>query len=331
MILRERLPNSILFTLVPLALLFMASTSISGTTGCGEEARRVVALAPEAILSPANEDILSGPRASNDAIADRIVGKDGSLMVLVRAGEFLMGSSPEEIDRVMRERNDLMREWFENEIPKHRVSLGGFYMDVYEVTNRLFARFVHESGDAMPAPHHEEYQVDLPVVSVSWDEAAAYCRWAGKRLPTEAEWEYAARAGTETSYWWGEGIPVQATANLADETFKDEFPSRATMSGYRDGYIAAAPAGSFAPNPWGLQDMLGNVWEWTADWYDPLYYHKSPVRNPQGPLKGVNRVVRGGSWAAAPYDARCAVRVGCHPKGRGNDVGFRCVRDLPLP
>jgi iron(II)-dependent oxidoreductase len=253
-------------------------------------------------------------------------------MVLIPAGDFVMGSSPEEIDRVVRDRNDLMREWFDNEIPKHRVSLGGFYyMDVYEVTNRLFARFVRESGNVMPAPHHEEYQVDHPVVSVSWDEAAAYCRWAGKRLPTEAEWEYAARAGTETSYWWGEGLPAQVTANLADETFKDEFPGRAVMSGYQDGYITAASVGSFAPNPWGLQDMLGNVWEWTADWYDPIYYHKSPVRNPQGPSRGVNRVVRGGSWAAAPHDARCAVRVGCHPQGRGNDVGFRCVQDLPLP
>jgi formylglycine-generating enzyme required for sulfatase activity len=115
---------------IPLALLFMASTSISGTTGCGDEARRVVRPASEAVLSPANEDILPGPRASHDALADRIVGKDGSPMVLVRAGEFLMGSDAGEIDRLMQGRGNLLRDWFENEVPKHRVSLGGFYMAV---------------------------------------------------------------------------------------------------------------------------------------------------------------------------------------------------------
>jgi formylglycine-generating enzyme required for sulfatase activity len=312
-----------------------AQPGLSWAVDCGPG--ETVNADPDASVSSPRTDFESVSSHQEDSHfiemqrSGRIVGRDGAPMALIPAGEFLMGSDEEEIDRLVEGRRELRHEWFEDELPKHRVSLRAFYMDRHEVTNRTFSRFVNQSGYPMPAPRYDEEKGDHPVVSVSWDEAAAYCRWAGKRLPTEAEWEYAARAGTEAPYWWGEGAPERTTANLADETLQDAYPGRLVMPGYRDGYIIDAPVGSFMSNPWGLYDMLGNVWEWTDDWFDSRYYQASPTSNPQGPLKGVKKVLRGGSWAAAPSDARCATRVGCHPKGRGMDVGFRCVLDPPLP
>jgi len=299
------------------------------------------ALSGNACQSDRNAGVLPGPHLSSEAgpwvlvhagtvavseqdVSARIVGKDGAAMVLIPAGEFMMGSDPGELERLTKIDPTARQEWVENEFPRHRVSVDAFYMDVFEVTNRLFGQFRRTQGD--PRSEIPPDDLDRPVAFITWFEADAYCRWAGKRLPTEAEWEYATRAGTHTLYWWGNGTPSRPVANIADDTFKEQAPGRSSMAGYRDGYVRVAPVGSFEPNPWGLHDMLGNVWEWTADWYEPDYYARSPKENPGGPGQGERKVLRGGSWATGPSDVRCASRAGCHARGQGQDVGFRCVQ-----
>jgi formylglycine-generating enzyme required for sulfatase activity len=243
------------------------------------------------------------------------------------------------------------------EKPVHRVSLDAFYLDKYEVTNKLFQKFTRdtgfettaekegkayaldnsgswnmtdgvnwlkpEGGDTVFVSNREEH----PVVSVSWHDADAYCRWAGKRLPTEAEFEYANRAGTQTTYWWGDGNPgSRRVANIGDEAAKRPGRPWAIMNGYDDGYARTAPVGSFDPNPFGLYDTTGNVWEWTADWYAGNYYRNSPSRNPTGPSSGEYRVLRGGSWHNKPQSVRSANRDLNTPSARIDFFGFRCAK-----
>ena len=273
-----------------------------------------------------------------------ITGKDGAPMVVIPAGSFMMGSPEGEGDK--------------DEHPRHRVYVDGFKLDTFEVTNRRFEQFIHatnyrttaeregkayayteagewkevsganwrkpEGGDTVFVSNPEEH----PVVSVSWEDADAYCRWAEKRLPTEAEFEYATRAGTDTKYWWGDGQPgSRRVANIADESAKRQYSGWTIMTGYDDGYARTAPVGSFEANPFGLHDMTGNVWEWTADWYDEKYYEKSPERNPKGPSSGQYRVVRGGSWSLEPIHVRSALRSRDSPTDRFGYIGFRCAQD----
>jgi formylglycine-generating enzyme required for sulfatase activity len=269
-----------------------------------------------------------------------ITGKDGAKMLLIPAGEFMMGSADGRDD----------------EEPVHRVRLDAFYLDKYEVTNSLFRSFVNESGyettaerqgraagvtpdgewDIIPGAKwlrpegtetvFESNRAEHPVVSVSWYDADAYCRWVKKRLPAEAEFEYASRAGTRTTYWWGDGSPgSRRVADIADESARRRFPGLPIMEGYDDGYERSAPVGSFDPNPWGLYDMIGNVWEWTADWYAEDYYRKSPERNPLGPTSGQYKVLRGGSWHNGPLGVRVAYRRNSQPAYSYDHIGFRCA------
>lgn len=241
-----------------------------------------------------------------------ITGKDGAPMVLILAGEFWMDSPDGEGEK--------------EEHPRHRVVLSGFYLDKYEVPNSFFKKFVkqtsyrttaeqegeawvypkssvaaspetiirgaswrHPDGDASVFDYDLE---DHPVVTVSWEDAQTYCRWAGKRLPTEAEFEYATRARTKTKYWWGNGNPgSRLIANVGDESLKRQYSDWPIMVGYDDGSVRTAPVGSFEANQFGLHNMTGNVWEWTADWFDEYYYESSPRKNPQGPSKSSPRWV----------------------------------------
>ncbi len=201
-----------------------------------------------------------------------------------------------------------------DERPRHRVMLGDYWIDRHPVTNRQFAAFVRETGfagtewrDAF-SPGKEDH----PVVLVSWDEARAYAEWCGTRLPTEAEWEKAARGTDARRYPWG---------NRWDGT-------RCNVAGRGTTPVGAYPEGA---SPYGCHDMAGNVWEWVADWYDGAYYSRSPESAPTGPEAGVSRVLRGGSWGLSRVSARAAYRYEDPPDGRSDFIGFRVLCGSPHP
>ena len=199
------------------------------------------------------------------------------------------------------------------EKPPHRVEITkDFWMSRTEVTVAAYKRFVEATSRAVPEdpqfnPSWEKE--DHPIVRVNWYDADAYCKWAGGRLPTEAEWEYAARGGKEgLKYPWGNELtPQNAKYRSAGGT---------------------VPADSYPANGFGLYNMVGNVYEWCSDWYDVNYYAASPPRDPKGPLLGVGRVLRGGSWYVSPVLLRSSNRYGVGPVDWDYDVGFRCTREV---
>jgi len=250
------------------------------------------------------------------------IGKDGAEMVLIPAGEFQMGTDELEIDGIH------IRE---PETPRHRVSLDPFYIDKDEVNNAQYKRFVQATGHREPQGWAEvdgeildEFKPwddpkfnddNNPVVCVSWHDAVAYAEWAGKRLPTEAEWEKAARSVlVGEKYPWGNGISHD-DANYEGTEGKDVWEY-------------TSPSGSFPPNQDEIYDMAGNVWEWCADWYGKDYYKVSLEPNPEGPESGEYRVLRGGSFGSDTNETRVAYRNSNFPTDRRFSVGFRCVQDV---
>jgi formylglycine-generating enzyme required for sulfatase activity len=240
-------------------------------------------------------------------------------MVYVSAGSFTMGS-------------DIGNK---NEHPVHIVYLDAYYIDRYDVTNAQFAQFLSDGNGSYynssmkitsngniyaVQPGYDSH----PVVWVSWFGARAYCEWASKRLPTEAEWEKAARGTDARTYPWGEGIDGTRANYWKSGDPYDNFVPGTTPVGYYNGLNSGTVD---SPSPYGAYDMAGNVFEWVADWYSETYYSSSPPSNPQGPSGGGGRVMRGGAWNLYPYYLRSAVRYYFYPFGGHFLVGFRCARD----
>ncbi len=227
-------------------------------------------------------------------------------MVEVKGGCFQMGSN----------------KGAASERPVHEVCLKSFQLDKYEVSQGLFQSVMGHNPARFKG-------ADRPVDRVTWHEARDFCKKNNKRLPTEAEWEYAARAGTTTEYYWGDEFEA-GKSNLCDSTCDMNISAKNVT----DGFPYTAPVGSFPANPWGLHDMAGNVYEWTLDWMDDKYYMKSPRDNPTGPQRtnptdrkggGVRKVLRGGAWASNADSQRSAARKGFVVDYRIDLFGFRCA------
>ncbi len=257
------------------------------------------------------------------------IGKDGAPMVLIPAGEFQMGTDPSEIPALVQKYKQYgaKASWFEDETSRHTVYVDAFYMDIYEVTNAQYKKFTDVTGHGYRAPpfwSDSNFNApNQPVVGVGWDDASAYAGWTGKRLPTEAEWEKAARGGmVGKKHPWGDGELDGTQCNFADKNTNFRWSDNSV----NDGYEYPAPVGSYRANGYGLYDMAGNVSEWCADWYDKEYYVNSPRRNPKGADSGKLRVLRGGSWLAyGAYFLRVASRSFNYPAYTGHNHGFRCV------
>jgi formylglycine-generating enzyme required for sulfatase activity len=245
-------------------------------------------------------------------------GPDKSKMVYIPAGNFIMGSKIENSD----------------EYPEHTVYLNAFEIDKCEVTNARYNAFINSGGyserkywtlegwkyiaiNNITKPqwwdsgkyHSGPRYPDYPVTGISWFEACAFAKWAGKRLPTEAEWEKAARGIDGKTYPWGEEI-------------------NSSKANYNNGVGASRSVGSYlsGESPYGCLDMAGNVWEWCNDWYDGNYYSVSPAKSPAGPETGHVKVIRGGSWIVVDNVLRCAYRTYFILGTRDYFIGFRCVR-----
>ncbi|MBS2099330.1 formylglycine-generating enzyme family protein [Carboxylicivirga linearis] len=224
-------------------------------------------------------------------------------MVLIPAGEFVMGKDMESQPPFS---------------PAHKVKVNAFYMDTCEVTNRQYLQFCKETNTALPEFWNTELFrcgdafLDYPVVGVNWFSAMKYAEWAGKRLPTEAEWEYAARGG------------------LIDKDYPNGNNWNKEKASQEEGAWEnlIEPVGQYESNGYGLYDMGGNVWEWVADRYSDTYYAEEIYDNPQGPDKGSNRVIRGGSWHSGKMCKRVYYRKGLISNWSDFAVGFRCVKDV---
>ncbi len=218
----------------------------------------------------------------------------GMAFVELPAGEFKMGSDAGHYD---------------DERPVHTVRVSAFRMGLYPVTNAEYAKFLAAHPGARPPIFWYDSQFNdprQPVVGIDWGEASEFCRWIGGRLPAEAEWEYACRAGTTTEYAFGTELSHEQ-ANF-------------------DGKVGrTTPVDQYPANAWGLHDMHGNVWEWCADWYGDKYCESSPALDPQGPEGGVRRVLRGGGYNVSAVHCRSACRFDWHPGAVFSNWGFRVV------
>jgi len=311
---------------------------------------------------------------SNYAIPDgvpperlRVAEIDGMPQVFIPAGEFTIGSTAEEQEWAWQQTRKIgatwvQRGWLTAEGPQKRLNMPGMWVDVHEVTNEQYCRYLNavkpdeatrkgwvyllgeNDGDRKPPAGYLEPQIDLdngtfkpvagfehhPVIWVTRGGGGSYANWAGRRLPTEAQWERAARGGQEGWRWpWGsEDQPPARVGNLCDESaaarVKDWHAASKYFAGYDDGYATTAPVGQFTPNGFGLLDMCGNVWEWCRDGFDEGFYAKMGDRDPVNEAGTPRQVLRGGSWTNAPWYLRLACRHGVEPR-RYFNAGFRGV------
>ncbi len=258
--------------------------------------------------------VSSHASAAQDAIPKEIIGKDGAPLVLIPAGSYPMGVPLGD------------RDGGRDEYPRHVIEVTDFYMDKYEVTNGRYLEFVKTTNHRVPQnpknPTRNLWEgigipaslADRPVINVDWADADAYCRWAGRRLPREAEWEKAAKGNNDWRFPWGNVEPTDKHLN-----FNQKWIGEKTLM----------PVGSYesGKSPYGVYDMAGNVWEWVNDWYDAKYYEHSPEKNPPGPESGTKRVIRGAGWQNETPTVRIFTRVDSDPTIRNESTGFRCARD----
>ena len=271
----------------------------------------------------------------------------GMEFVHIAPGEFHMGTTPAEVERLLKQFPDAKREDFSAEQPAHTVRISHpFEISKTKVTIGQFHVFVAATQypadadadsrvGAKPRPWFPQAD-DHPMVNVSWKDVHAFCDWLSAqekgrvryRLPTEAEWEYACRAGTTTLFPNGDDPEKLALiGNVADASAHRRYPDWNWTIQADDGHVYASPVGVYAPNAWGLYDMIGNVWEWCEDHYDPGYYKtlKAPCVDPVGPAQGDARVIRGSCWFIPPRRCRPADRGGFAPGFRCSFLGFRLV------
>ena len=231
-------------------------------------------------------------------------------MVLVPAGEFTMGALEGSPDAQ----------------PVREVYLDTYYIDKYEVSNAHYQNFVRRTGRKQPsyAGNKNLNAARQSVAGVTWEDARAYCAWTGLKLPTEAEWEKAARGIDAREFPWGNEPPTGIRANFAD--INAELAWRDTLE--NDGYAYSSPVDAFAAgaSPYDAYDLAGNLWEWVADWYASDYYVTGPKRNPPGPEEGTQRVVRGGSWYHGPLALQSSFRNRHDPSHGTLYIGFRCAQ-----
>ena len=251
-------------------------------------------------LVPAQKQVQPQPQSLEKSAVPR---PPAGAMVLIPAGEFTMGSQDGDSD----------------ERPAHKVQLNAFSIDVYEVTVGQYEEFLRSGEARVPLDwktmNQSRYH-KLPVANIDWADAAAYCKWAGKRLPTEAEWEKAARGTDGRLYPWGNDPPTPLHANYG-------------KTGAHN-YDALVPVGTLeaGKSPYGVYDMAGNVWEWVSDWYDSDYYKNSPQQNPEGLPTGGFKVIRGGSWNTSARNLRSSDRYWDPPTFRSLYFpGFRCAKN----
>ncbi len=257
-------------------------------------------------VAGADDTLIAALREANKAMPApgqvRDNPKDGLKYVRIPPGTFMMGCS-------------LGNDCPSQEKPSHQVTISkGFWLGQTEVTVRAYKRFAGAAGRQMPeAPNFNTgwTNENMPVVNVSWDDAHDYCTWAGGRLPTEAEWEYAARGGSTEARYGDIDAIAWYNGNSGNQTHE----------------VAQKHANGF-----GLFNMLGNVWEWVIDWYDPNYYQNSPPQDPEGPASGQERVLRGGSWDSVPGVVTVSYRFSYLPGAKSGDiVGFRCAGEVFAP
>jgi formylglycine-generating enzyme len=284
-------------------------------------------------LSMAMAETIGNSKAKT--LAAKNSAENYSDMALIPKGNFYMGSSFQETTQYYNSCKKLDKAcklwWFRDERPRHTVYLKEYWIDRYETTNADYMGFVLATGarsaldnscetkgckdgnlwDGISFPKAISKQ---PVIQVSWHDAEAYCRWRGKRLPTEAEWEKAARGPSGKLYPWGNELVSSDHA-----VYKKKWQGVRTLSP-----VGTHPKGD---STYGIHDMTGNVWEWVSDWYQLDYYRNSPLRNPQGSLDGKYKIVRGGSWINNPDTLHSAFRRWSFPEVRFNDTGFRCAKD----
>jgi formylglycine-generating enzyme required for sulfatase activity len=246
--------------------------------------------------------------------------KDGAVMVYVPAGAFLMGS-PDGVG-------------FADQQPRRTVTLDGYWIYRDDVTVDQYRKFCEVTKRAMPKAPDYGWLGDNPMTMVTWDDAKAYADWAGVALPTEAQWEKAARGTDGRNYPWGGTATVEDPSDGWDTTKCACWATSQDNQGMGIGphAVGSFPAGN---SPYGAHDMAGNVWQWCADWYGP--YDATAATNPTGPATGTVRVLRGGSWGDDKYSIQCAYRRMIYvlddwtPDGWNNGVGFRCVALFPPP